>query len=131
MKDEVKLVGHIGVDAGLCWIGDPCYIIPEDSNQRSQVKDWNKFCEDLNVDNLQPTMKSFNYQGGHEGLGVCVSTGFGDGSYPVHATIGNVKGWGTRIKSVTITFIEDDDQEEETYDQTTRKDTQREDAATS
>jgi hypothetical protein len=104
MKEETKLIGHIGVDAGLCWIGDPCYIMGDDASNR--VINWSDFCNSL--DGPHPTMKSFNYTAGHEGLGVCVSTGFGDGTYPVHAVISDEDDWGKRIKSVTITFIEDE-----------------------
>lgn len=25
--NEFKVIGHIGVDSGMCWIGDPCYIL--------------------------------------------------------------------------------------------------------
>ena len=96
---ENKLIGHIGVDAGLCWIGDPCYILPDDAKE-NPGDDWLKFCSELGSE--YPTLKSFNYKMGHEGLGVCVSTGFGDGSYPVTAEI--IDG---RVKSVTVTFIDD------------------------
>ena len=109
-KEETILVGNIGIDAGLCWIGDPCYVLPDDAWERDQVKDWSKFCSELGEDS--PTAKSFNYKLGHEGLGVCVSTGCGDGVYPVYATISDLPDWGKRIKSVTIVFIEDDEGEE-------------------
>ena len=35
--DFVK-VGDIGVDAGLVWIGDPCYI--QDDSKHNPLKDW-------------------------------------------------------------------------------------------
>jgi len=105
-KEETKLVGHIGVDAGLCWIGDPCYLTPD--GKETPLNNWQAFCDSLEMDEPGPTMKSLNYPGGHEGLGVCVSTGFGDGFYPVHAVISDEDGWGKRIKSVTITFIKDE-----------------------
>lgn len=108
-ENETRLIGHIGVDAGLCWIGDPCYLSPESGN--SPFENWGSFCDNLGKDN--PTAKSFNYTMGHEGLGVCVSTGFGDGMYPVHAVIEDYKDWGKRVKSVTITFIDDDDEDDD------------------
>lgn len=91
-----ELVGHIGVDAGLCWIGDPCYVIAKDCS--NVFNSWKEFCEQIEGD--YPTMKSFNYAAGHEGLGVCVSTGYGDGTYPVYITR-NREG---RIASVTVKF---------------------------
>jgi len=96
-----KHIGNIDIEAGKCWIGDPCYVLPDDASEREQVNTWDKFCE-----TMRPNKKyaSFNYRMGHEGLGVCVSTGYGDGSYPVHAVIKN----GV-IHSVEVTFIKDDD----------------------
>jgi hypothetical protein len=106
-----KLVGHIGVDAGLCWVGDPCYILHQDKPLPPSLgTDWLDFCEKLGKEH--PTMKSFPYALGHEGLGVCVSTGFGDGKYPVYAEISDEGDWGKRVKSITVVFIEDDETED-------------------
>ena len=106
MSTEKKLIGHIGVDAGLCWIGDPCYVLPDDGSQRENVQDWDEFCNIM----AGHQHVSFDYSMGHEGLGVCVSTGYGDGYYPVVAEIIDDPDWGRRIKSVTITFIKDDEE---------------------
>ena len=95
-----KTIGFIGVDAGLCWIGDPCYVLPDDSSEREVVKDWGEFCDVMQ----DQTHVSWSYTAGHEGLGVCVSTG-GDGCYPVVADIGE----DGSIRSVTITFEEEED----------------------
>ena len=90
-------VGTIGVDAGLCWIGDPCYILHKGKKSPKAIgKDWMDFCNKLGNDDH----KSFNFDMGHEGLGVVVSTGYGDGSYPVIATIKD-----GRVKSVSVTFF--------------------------
>jgi len=95
-----KHIGNIGVDAGLCWIGDPCYVLPEDSHERTDeaIHDWSVFCNTMR----DKMSHAFTYKLGHEGLGVCVSTGYGDGLYPVVADIDKRS---NRIKSVTITFI--------------------------
>ena len=82
-KSKWVEVGTIGVDAGLCWVGDPCYILHKKTPPKSLGKDWNGFCDIIGGKD----MKSFSYDLGHEGLGVCVSTGYGDGCYPVHALI--------------------------------------------
>lgn len=105
MKIEQVLVGHIGVDAGLCWIGDPCYVLPDDATE-NPGRDWGEFCDSLG--NEYPTLKSFSYQLGHEGVGVCVATGYGDGVYPVTAEIIDDPEWGRRVRSVTITFIDEE-----------------------
>jgi len=71
-------------------------------------KDWGEFCDKIDHDDY-PTKQSFNYPMGHEGLGVMVSTGLGDGTYPVYAEVEEVEGWGKRIKKVWVEFISDDE----------------------
>lgn len=76
------MAGHIGVDAGLCWIGDPCYILHKEKGLPEVLgKNWIEFCRVLNFDS---GYQSFDYSKGNEGLGVVVSTGYGDGFYPVY-----------------------------------------------
>jgi hypothetical protein len=36
MNENWKLIGHIGVDAGLCWIGDPCYILHREKGDEAK-----------------------------------------------------------------------------------------------
>jgi hypothetical protein len=45
------------------------------------------------------------YKHGHPGVGVVSSTGWGDGVYPVYAEIGR----DGRVKSITINFMEDEE----------------------
>lgn len=78
LPDGRHEIGIIGVDAGLCWVGDPCYVLGDDASSR--VCDWSKFC-DLLHDNAQ-----FSAPLGY-GTGFAVSTGYGDGSYPVTITV--------------------------------------------
>ena len=108
MKKNVKQIGEIGVDAGLCWIGDPCYILHTKQPPQAIGKDWSEFCAILHNDPHYPTAKQFNYDHGHAGLGVTVSTGYGDGVYPVFAEI-NEDG---RVAKVWVDFLcEDEDGE--------------------
>ena len=93
-----KIIGHIGVDAGLCWIGDPCYVLPDGATDNPGGS-WSAFCDALGDE--MPTTKNFN------GVGVCVSTGYGDGSYPVTADIQD-----GRVMSVTVNFS---DMEEDSW----------------
>lgn len=97
---EWEKVGVIGVDAGLCWIGDPCYILHRDDDKYIAIgKNWREFCS--NFENY-PVMKQFHYDMGHPGLGFCVSTGYGDGSYDVFVKRNNEG----RIAEVKVVFIE-------------------------
>jgi hypothetical protein len=106
-KTQRKYIGEIGVDAGLCWIGDPCYILHANPPPRTIGRDWDEFCDILNEDAQYPTCKQFPYELGHPGLGIVVTTGYGDGLYPVYAEY-NREG---RIASVTVEFIGPDDDE--------------------
>lgn len=105
-----KKIGVIGVDAGLCWLGDPCYVFGGDADHK-----WNTWMDFVNSidDKEHPTTQQYNYNLGHAGLGVLVSTGYGDGCYPVYAEIED-----NRVKRVTIDFDpgdEDDDNMDDGY----------------
>lgn len=95
MKKDWETVGEIGVDAGICWIGDPCYILHTKPKPKAIGKTWHEFCEKLDSNHTQ-----FNYDLGHAGLGVCVSTGYGDGTYPVEVR----KNSEGRVMEVRVKF---------------------------
>lgn len=111
-----KLVGMMGVDAGLCWIGDPCYVIHAEELPKTLGKNWSEFCDTL----LDPEggphscldYKSYGYVSGREGLGVAVSTGYGDGCYPVYVQIED-----GRVMRVLADFNPPEDEEEDDYDE--------------
>ncbi len=99
-----KKIGFIGVDAGLCWIGDPCYVFGEEAD--SKWNTWEEFIETIDEQD-GPTTQQYKFKMGHAGLGILVSTGWGDGCYPVFAEIEQ-----GRVKRVTIDFDPDEDPEE-------------------
>ena len=72
---EWEKIGEIGVDAGECWIGDPCYVLGKDSSHGP--KTWAEFCQKLPMAHTpsEPLGK---------GIGFCIPTGYGDGEYPVY-----------------------------------------------
>jgi hypothetical protein len=94
-----KLIGHIGVDAGMCWFGDPSYIMKKKDDSEPEVS----YQQILKNFNYPATHKSFDFKKGHEGAGVVVRSGHGDGRYPVTAKI-NDRGI---VESVTVTFVTD------------------------
>lgn len=96
--------GVIGVDAGLCWIGDPCYCVTPDANEHP-AQTWGEFCENLR-DLDRQGFQQFNYRRGQEGLGVAVSTGYGDGQYPVSIQ----RTSDGRVAGVCVDFVGEDDE---------------------
>ena len=102
-----KLIGHMSVDAGLCWVGDPCYVMGDEATSR--VHDWDEFCKLLRNDGEQHEHWTAPLG---EGTGFAINTGYGDGSYPVYIETSDEGAWGDRVKSVTIQFIEEEDEED-------------------
>jgi hypothetical protein len=100
-----QLLGHFGVDAGMVWIGDPCYILHPDKMPKAVGSNWGDFCE-LCHDKSNPkaltnnNFQSFPFDLGHEGLGVVAYTGYGDGSYPVYGLIED-----DRVHAIIIDFM--------------------------
>ena len=103
---EWKKVGEISVDAGVVWLGDPCYILHRNTPHRQPPKDiganWARFVESY-FHRSYCGCVSFKHDLGHEGLGVVVSSGNGDGVYDVE-----VKQVDGRIAAVRIVFIDDE-----------------------
>ena len=101
------LVGTVGIDAGMLMLGDPCYVIDKPLG----AMDWNEFLDALykqsaaGVDASWWTMMGALPNGEPFRAGVVVTTGWGDGEYPVTAVL-NKEG---RVKSVTVTFIPGDE----------------------
>lgn len=116
--NATKLIGYCAVDSGQIMLTDPCY-----------VKDFVDELErgegfDANLTPINGTYP-YTYNGAcsatcseemagelgqpFRGAGVVVSSGYGDGSYPVYATF-NHEG---RISEARIVFISDEDEESE------------------
>lgn len=52
-----------------------------------------------------PLALQLNFKAGHAGAGVTVSTGFGDGLYPVFVRKETLEGLGERIAEVKVVFL--------------------------
>jgi len=116
--DNTELIGHVGVDSGQMMLCDPCYV----SQFASNDSDFDFGASDRD----KPLNTAFSYAGACEttlaksqagvignGLGAVTSSGFGDGSYPVYVEFSDEGAWGRRVKSMTIVFIDDSEQESE------------------
>lgn len=73
--DVWEPVGQVGVDSGVLWLGDPCYVMPDDAEDNPGA-DWVEFARQLEVD--QPRVWQ-NRNGAT--IGITVPTG--DGGFPV------------------------------------------------
>ena len=99
-KTDWQQVGEIGVDAGMCWIGDPCYILT-DTPTESGAPSYDDLCDKLENANWPKTLQ-LQYALGHNGVGVVVETGYGDGCYPVYVKL-NSEGRVVEVKVVFVT----------------------------
>lgn len=97
-----KRIGTVFVDAGLIWVGDPCYVLGDDATNR--VTDWQDFCNKLYKDGNIDEDRFAEPLG--MGVGLAVSSGMGDGAYPVYIETKDMGDWGVRVKSITIEFLE-------------------------
>jgi len=100
-------IGDVGVDAGLIMVGDPCYCTG-DPPANAWIKDWDEFCKHMLAPTNQihgNTVCEIPFEGGDEGAGVAVSSGYGDGLYPVYAKFSDEDDWGIRIKELKVVFI--------------------------
>jgi hypothetical protein len=110
-----KLIGYVGVDSGQLMITDPCYLTSFKSDHPDSVID-------LDEARLHPPIENLPYSYGgacagscssdqaavlNDGDGIVFRTGFGDGLYPVIAEYEDTGFSGIRVKSVTIHFFDD------------------------
>ena len=115
-------VGSVGVDAGMVMVGDPCYL----NTYGKESADGFEWVE-AEVDAQKSTKKfDYSYSGacaatlGEDSAGelgraaaVAVSSGYGDGVYPVYATY-NHEG---RISKLEVVFVAEDDEDFENDDE--------------
>jgi len=115
LLERAEKVGVVGVDSGTIWIGDPCYLRPEDGEDLRQYQgpfdDWHAFVDKLNKGpfNKSPPGVQFNYKRGHAGLGVVVQSFGGDGTYPVYI-VRDLRG---QVRMAIIDFAGDLEEPEE------------------
>lgn len=89
-------IGEVGVDSGQLIITDPCYI---DSQWKKEKLEQNKdgsfkpaknnfsYPAVCNITLKNPSAGQLNYKMGHPGVAVAFCSGYGDGTYPVYATL--------------------------------------------
>ena len=93
-----KVIGSIDVDSGCIWIGDPSYVIHKQLPSEIIGSDWDTFTDLLGND----VYTSFSHKSGNEGLGICTSTKYGDGTYQV---IGFFENHSPKPSFIIIDFV--------------------------
>ena len=95
-SDKFTRIADIGVDAGMVWIGDPCYIIGnQDGLSPDALSSWDTFCDwACERDNTRA----------FRNLGVVASSGYGDGLYPVYARMTK----DGRVAELRVVFVPED-----------------------
>lgn len=111
MESDWRTVGKVAVDAGMLWIGDPCYILFRETPP-DLGGNWKELVRRIfarEQDSAHPGVAQFKRDPSEEGhdpnfdaLGVTVATGFGDGVYDVEARYDAETG---RIAEVRVVFI--------------------------
>lgn len=102
-KKKTFLAGHVYVDSGTVYIGDPGSIIVD--NDLPDAPDWDDFCEAINdgkhnaADGDAPEGVATEPLG--KGKGITFKSGMGDGIYPVHITLADD---GKTVESAFIIF---------------------------
>lgn len=96
-------VGHVGVDAGLMMVGDPCYVLGDDASHRQTS--WAEICRRLGVDQYK-RHEAGVYELFGDGTALICSSGYGDGEYPVYITLTS----DGRPASITVIFDDPDDE---------------------
>jgi hypothetical protein len=83
-KTVWKLVGHVGVDAGLISIGDPCY----NAAKKAQINNWSKYVDKMHTNETKiKGLYKMPFRLGHEGEAIIAQTLHGDGMYPVFVSL--------------------------------------------
>ena len=84
--DNVVLAGHIGVDSGQIMIGDPCYL---DEWETNKGEEWNPEGKEgqYSYQGVSATTIKDAYGQIGGGLAVAMSSGYGDGQYPVYVQL--------------------------------------------
>ena len=100
MQDERVRLGEVGVDSGQLLVIDPCYL--DDWDHQRSYPEACLVTED-------GTGGQLHYASGRPGRGVAFRSGFGDGVYPVWATVRDFGPWGRRVVRVEIDLLGDEE----------------------
>lgn len=93
VEGEWKEIGHVGVNSGMCWLGDPAQVLKPE-NVMGEGKDWADFSREVHS---HPDFGANEFPK----YGVAVVAGYGDGKYPVMIK----RNEDGRISEVRIVFI--------------------------
>jgi hypothetical protein len=107
-----KIIGYVGVDAGMLMITDPSYVSNWVDNEMGDASDGHySWAGAVATTHGSLQGGSLNYEKGHDGQGVVFRTGLGDGYYPVIGHYAKLDSWGERIVKIEVIFLQEDTDE--------------------
>lgn len=95
-----RVIGTVGVDAGMCCLVDPCYVMGADAAAQMEWPEFLTKSGMLRPDGSYPEHGIVPSRRSGAALGVVVHTGDGDGEYPVTAYFDETG----RCRKVEISF---------------------------
>jgi hypothetical protein len=98
-----ETVGHIGVDTGTLIILDPAYRYPM-ARYRAGIEAWRTLPRD-DANAAIPWHPVGIIESERDQTAAVVTTGLGDGVYPVEVRWENVPRWGRRVAEVRVRFL--------------------------
>lgn len=99
-KIQRRIVGYVGVDAGMIYVGDPSYAARVLADYRAFLKAYVDFDQREQVYKVPYKWGEGDTRVGTPQQAIVVGSGFGDGSYPVTA---DIDGDG-RVRRISIDF---------------------------
>ncbi len=112
----MKKIGVLDVDSGCVYLGDPCYFLHKEKKDIPKVfrNNWEEFCEKTLFPSQKEepvTILGHSDNPDSKGLGLVVSTTYGDGTYNVY---GNFDNRG-QLVGIYIDLSGENDEAEEIY----------------
>jgi hypothetical protein len=101
MEGDWEQIAAIGVDAGLVWLGDPCYTMTPDTPY-VVAPSWQEFVRAVFAKMANTDIARFEKSDDWGDIGVAVQSGLGDGVYPVYVRRDSVSG---RIAELRVEFL--------------------------
>ena len=106
----VEFVGHITVDSGQVIVGDPCYLKVWDGNENEPFTIEGQQGQYSYLGSCEATLSEDGFGTLNNGFAVALSSGYGDGTYPVYVKKNDNGKIALAIIDFTGEYLGDDDE---------------------